>query len=138
LLDVGDEAENWEIPGIILGAILHFSSDQACASIGRNFRQPISRLVVRPRSCSSSAPSAHSSREYCEESSAVKVSKTEQRIYFCGANTTRPEGLLRDPLMRIARDVDTKIVLYEAADDFNLRNHKSNKESIFAAQMKSL
>ena len=39
--------------------------------------------------------------------------------------------------MRVARDVDTKIVLVEPANDFNLRNHKSNNESNFAAQMKS-
>lgn len=39
--------------------------------------------------------------------------------------------------MRFTRDVDTKIVLPNPENDFDLRVHKSNKASIFAAQMKS-
>jgi hypothetical protein len=66
-----------------------------------------------------------------------RYSNIEQSIDLRRADTTRLKGLLRGPLMRM-RDVDTKIILPEAANDFDLRAHSSNNASIFAAQMKSL
>ena len=67
----------------------------------------------------------------------MKGLKIEKRIYLGGANTARLKGLLRDPFMRLARDVDTKIVFSKPANDFHLRDHKSNNASILAAQMRS-